>query len=339
MTSVVANALTAAGYQVAIVSIVKGSVSFFDLDSRVKLHSLQMENHSANLSDLRIVRKLRKYFQATQFDWIIDVDCILTLYSAPACWNTGAKLLSWEHFTLHSNVGDLPQRVRRWLGRRIAARWADAIVTLTERDRGFFLRELTPRVPVVAIANSVTLQRATHVGHRDNEILAVGRLVYQKGFDLLVRVWGLVAPVYPEWRLKIVGSGPDLPLLIRIASHCNVIHRIDFVPVTANISEHYASASILVSSSRFEGLPLVLLEAKSFGVPIVAFDCECGPGEIVRHGEDGLLVEPGDEVALASALSELIEDEPRRKRMGAAAAQDDRFTMERILPMWCELLQ
>jgi glycosyltransferase involved in cell wall biosynthesis len=106
-----------------------------------------------------------------------------------------------------------------------------------------------------------------------------------------------------------------------------------------NLDEQLLEASMFVLSSRFEGLPMVLLEAMSRGVPVVSFDCPTGPGEIVEDDRNGLLVPAGDIEALAAAMLALIRDEPRRLRCGAGALETaSEYALDSIGPRWTELL-
>ena len=108
----------------------------------------------------------------------------------------------------------------------------------------------------------------------------------------------------------------------------------------SSIREKYQESSIFVLSSRFEGLPLVLMEAMSTGLPPVSFACPCGPRDIIHDGEDGILCKNGDIKSLAAGICRLIEDEPLRKKMGRKAAQSiQRFTIDRIMQQWDELFQ
>ena len=268
----------------------------------------------------------------------MDVDTVFSWYSIPAAWSTGAKVIAWEHFHLFVNVGDWPQRMRRLAGRRLAVRWAAAAVTLTEKDRQQYLTHLPCRAPVLAIPNPVTIAHEKRAKLNSRVVLAAGRLVAQKGFDLLLDAWAQVIPRHPEWRLRIVGSGPDEASLKSQARGLSVCDHVDFIPNTVDMASEFQSASIFVLSSRFEGFGLVVVEAKSFGLPVVSFDCDCGPSDILRHEQDGLLVAKEDVRALAAALDRLMSNDSERESFGQSAFANSRFDLGRIVPDWQRLL-
>ena len=235
VTTVVASALAEKGFDVSILSMVRGENSHFPLHPSVRLHSLHMEGHSANFSDIRVWSRLHKFLRREAVDRIVDVDTVFSWYSIPAAWSTGAKVIAWEHFHLFVNVGDWPQRMRRLAGRRLAVRSAAAMVTLTEKDRQQYLTHLLCRAPVLAIPNPVTIAHKKRAKLDSRVVLAAGRLVAQKGFDLLLDAWAQVVPQHPEWRLRIVGSGPDEVSLRSQAERLNIGASVEFVPNTLDM--------------------------------------------------------------------------------------------------------
>lgn len=334
VTTVIASALAERGHEVCILSVSHGLNLFFPIHPNVTLHSLHMEHHSANLSDWRIWWRLRRFIHQRGIERLIDVDTVLTWASIPAAWGTPARVISWEHFHLFINVGDVLQRLRRSLGRRMAMRWAHKVVTLSERDRQQYLTHLAGRAEVVTIPNPVTINCVQPSDMQSNTVLAAGRLVPQKGFDLLLHAWEHVWRQCPQWRLRIVGSGPDGPKLHQLALSLGVQDGVDFVPNTSDMASEYQRATLFVCSSRFEGFGLVLVEAKSFGLPVISFDCPCGPSDIVRDDVDGRLVPAEDTRAMAAALDRLINDEQLRRAMGQRALEDCRFELAGIVQAW-----
>ncbi|PVR98801.1 hypothetical protein C4663_23105, partial [Salmonella enterica subsp. enterica serovar Give] len=135
----------------------------------------------------------------------------------------------------------------------------------------------------------------------DGLIVALGRLVPQKGFDLLIDAFALVGPQLPEARLEIWGAGPEEARLRAQIARLGLADRVSLPGQTTHAADVLSSATVVALSSRVEGFPNVLLEAMALGRPVVALDCRYGPAEIIRHGVDGLLVTSREPHALAGA--------------------------------------
>lgn len=339
MTTVIASALAVRGVDVCILSMNKGEEVGFPLHPSVRLLSLHMEYRSANFSDFTRWRAIRRFVQQEKINVWVDVDTILSWYSIPATIGLPVRVVSWEHFHRRINPGGVGQRLRRQVGRLLATRYSYSLVTLTERDRHQYLSSDRCLAPINAIPNPVTLDSSEADSVKGNVVLAAGRLVHQKGFDRLLDAWALVGARNPSWRLRIVGSGPDREGLEAQAKRLGIGAQLELVPASDDMARHYASASVYAMASRFEGLPLVLIEAKRSGLPIVSFDCSCGPSDVIRHEIDGILVEDGDIVGLAAAIQRLIDDRKLRSEFSLEAKRDRRFDLEPIVSKWVDLLK
>jgi glycosyltransferase involved in cell wall biosynthesis len=250
------------------------------------------------------------------------------------------KILACEH--IHPprlRAGTVWHRLRRH-----SYPHAARVVALTEKSREW-LQTHVPGCRLTVIPNAVsfplpvsepTLPPERVVpGHR-RITLAVGRLVKQKGFDLLIEAFAGTAMVHPDWDLVILGEGPERAALDGHVAALGVGHRVKLPGRAGNMADWYRRADLYVMSSRYEGFPLVLAEAMAHGCPAISFDCDTGPGDIIRDGVDGRLVRPvEDTMALSAALRQLMDDEALRKRMAKQALEvRERFSMARILGMW-----
>ena len=174
----------------------------------------------------------------------------------------------------------------------------------------------------------------------EKRVLAVGRYSHEKGFDLLLKVWSLVEKKYPDWRLDIFGDGDKTQYEQQRCDLAIDINRCGLHGRTEDVESEYVNSSILVCSSRFEGFGLVMVEALACGIPVVSFNCPWGPRNIVKHGEDGLLVESGNAEALADSLSRLMVDESLRCTMSQAGMENvKRFNMEQLADRWRTLFE
>ena len=171
-------------------------------------------------------------------------------------------------------------------------------------------------------------------------VLAAGRYNAQKAFDRLIEIWKTVAPQAPGWKLRIAGEGELRQALQQQIDAAGLHNSVILGKAEGDIRDFYAAADIYALTSLYEGLPMVLLEAQSSGLPIVAMACKCGPRDVVTDGEDGFLVPEGDNEAMADKLLELINDPALRHRMGAAALRaSDRFDEAAVMQRWTGLFR
>ena len=193
---------------------------------------------------------------------------------------------------------------------------------------------------VQVISNPITIENNNNfANYKSKQAIAVGRYTFQKGFDLLIKSWKIVNRLHPEWILNIYGAG-ERDKYEQIAKEEQLTNSIIFHGVSDDIISKYLNSSIYVLSSRFEGFGLVLAEAMSIGLPCVSFACPCGPKDIIRNGEDGILCENGNIQELANGICKLIEDEQLRKEMGRKAAINiQRYNLDNIMQQWDNLFK
>jgi len=210
----------------------------------------------------------------------------------------------------------------------------DRLVVLTEEDKSYCSHCPT----TVAIPNPLTFVANGESDLSGKVVLGVGRLSNEKNFTELVDIWALIAKDYPDWKLRIVGEGYTDVRIQKKVQEYGLEEQFELCPFTKEIQKHYLSASVYAMTSAFEGLPLVLVEAESMGLPLVSYACPCGPRDIIRDGQDGFLVEPGDMETFAARLRQLIEDEELRRRMGQAAkVNSQRFSLDNVMKQWEDL--
>lgn len=212
----------------------------------------------------------------------------------------------------------------------------DRIVTLTHEDQK---RNWSHWRKVAVIPNPVQI-KPSRSSLESNKIIGVGRLVYQKGFCSLIRAFALVTKRFPKWTLDIFGNGPEREDLLTLIDALDLSEVVHLKGACSKIQEILPRYSVFTLSSKFEGFPLVLVEALSCGLPVVSYACPCGPKDIVRDGIDGFLVPEGDETLLAERICQLIEDDNLRRKMGAAAQERAKdFSLEKVIPMWITLFE
>ncbi|ATM96827.1 WbcM protein [Yersinia frederiksenii] len=306
-----ANYLVKEGYQVVIISLSGNAPPKFHVDERIKLVSLFDKKRRFSLAYFSVVFRLRRILIDESIDVVIDVDTMLALFSTVSLVGTNIKHISWEHFNYKSN---LTVKSRK-LARIIAAKYADVVVTLTEKDREYWLEENKYPEKIVSISNPLPFAPQSRLKNKDTKtILALGRLNYQKGFDLLLDIWAKVEEVNSDWGLVIAGDGEDKNLLSEKINELN-LKNVELLPSTPNVRDLYDQSAIYVMTSRFEGFPMVLLEAKACGLPIIAYDCDTGPSELITDNEDGFLIPFADSNTFSERLIQLMNDDNLREAM------------------------
>jgi len=208
------------------------------------------------------------------------------------------------------------------------------LVVLTQNDSNEWKKYRTSTV----IPNSLPFYPSS-VGNCTNKtVISVGRLEEQKGYDLLIEAWKIVAMKFPDWTLKIYGQGTLHRQLTKQIIEANLQENIMIVEPVKNIADHYLQSSIFVLSSRFEGFGMVLIEAMACGIPAVSFDCPHGPSDIIKNNVDGYLVKNGDIDQLAEKICFLMDNEDKRKSIGQQARQNvTRYDREVIMNEWGKL--
>lgn len=168
--------------------------------------------------------------------------------------------------------------------------------------------------------------------------IAIGRLEDQKGFDLLIESWRNVYSKYPNWKLDIFGEGSKKNLLQKKINENNLDQVITLKGTTRNVQQELLTSDFYVMSSRYEGLPMVLLESISNGLPIVSFDCPTGPAEIIENNDCGILVLNGNINDLSEKIISMIENVDLRKKMSTIAIEKSKkYSIELIMRQWEQL--
>jgi GalNAc-alpha-(1->4)-GalNAc-alpha-(1->3)-diNAcBac-PP-undecaprenol alpha-1,4-N-acetyl-D-galactosaminyltransferase len=274
---------------------------------------------------------------------LTDRTNILTLLAARG---TNLKVFVSERTDIrHHRI----ERVWEWLRKRTYP-GACSIVVQTEAVREV-MKPIARHAPIRVIPNSVSTtatlpeKPTLDLPSEDrNWFIGVGRLSYEKGFDRLIDAFAQITEQCPDWNLLIIGDGPEKPNLQNTADKFGSTERITFPgwiesPWSVIPQAIPPTASIAILPSRYEGFPNALLEAMSQGIAPIAFDCESGPSEIIRHNENGLLVPQGNIPELAIAMQSLAQDNALRTRL-ADTARDvtNRFSLERIFALWEDVL-
>lgn len=224
-------------------------------------------------------------------------------------------------------------RIRTWQLVR-AVRPLERLVVLTEADKNDWQKAGCKNVICIPNICSLDGLETSMKPKKSNTVLAVGRLHEQKGFDLLLKAWQPIEQCHPKWTLRIVGEGSQRDMLGRMIK-CSGLHHVALAGRTNDMVKEYAEASLFVLSSRYEGLPLALIEAMWSGVPCVSFDCPHGPSELLAD-DRGWLVANGDIAAMTCRIDYVITHPEEAKERASKAQTYARQTYSEavIMPQW-----
>lgn len=176
--------------------------------------------------------------------------------------------------------------------------------------------------------------------HNNKKVLAVGRLCKQKGFDSLIKIWQkLPSELKSIWHLDIVGEGQDKEELKSLIKEYELEDSISLKGHTSDIEKEYKSHQIFCFPSRYEGFPLALLEAMSHSMPCVAFNCPCGPADLIENGQTGFLIPLGDFDLFKETLISLMNDSNLQKHIGDMAYKNisKNYNEDTIMEKWISL--
>lgn len=337
------------GYEVMVVTTdQQGRPPFYQFPENVRMVDLGI-NYSVDNGRSPIV-KINSYFQKRRkhrkalTDLLLKerVDVVISLYPSESSFIPKIKDGSKKVLELHLNryfrlqygrsgLLGLADRFRSRQDIRIARKF-DRFVVLTKEDAGYW-RDL-PNLEV--IPNAAPSVPDISYDALCRRVIAVGRLDYQKGFDRLIDAWAMIPEdLRRNWRLDIFGQGEWKEILQERIKRLGIVASAGINPPTKDIFKEYSSSSFIVMSSHYEGLPMVLIEAMCCGLPGVCFDFKCGPKDIIRDGQNGILVPEGDIQALSKAMATIMRDESLRSRMSAEARKvADDYSEGNVMEKW-----
>lgn len=331
------------GYRVVFLTQTDASSDVYPLDANITRVSTHQFGQTGPLAQLRKILSIRHAIRYYRPDVVIGIMMSASVLSIIAGMGTGVPVIATEHAHPPSQrMTSFWQKLRQW-----AYPHAAKVIALTEMSADW-LRQHIPHCAVGVIPNAIKwpLQVgepfiAVHKPEGEKYLLAVGRLHPEKGFDVLLKAFSLIAPHYPQWQLIILGEGPQREVLSQQIEQLGLSTQVQMPGRVGNLKDWYAQADLFVLSSPFEGMSNSLQEAMASGVCPVSFDCDTGPREIIREGVDGILVRPvSDAEALAQALTSVMQDDCLRQRYAQQAPEViERFSMEKIGQVWESLFK
>lgn len=326
------------GYEVHIITArQKGRKESFKLSERIVRHDLDANDR---MFLIRYRKRLGALLEKIRPDITVSV-CDNSLYAVTKCSDGSAKIgefhFSHEKFQMKYGTGAFGKLYASLRTARLerAVRKLDRFVVLTKADKEDWIKvrqdveQIYNPLPFVSeVASPLTRKRC----------IAAGRLEGQKNFRDLVECWKTVDSRHPDWKLSIYGEGSQKEALQKQIDDSGLTGKVILENRTDDIRKELLDSSCLVMSSKFEGFPMILLEALATGLPIVSYDCPKGPSEIVTIGANGYLAKVGDTATLARGICSVIANEELRRRFGAESKRrSEDFTIEKTMEKWDRL--
>ena len=339
--SIMANHWADRGWKITLLTYDDGAEApAYDLSMTVDHRHLGIESTSSGIveairNNLKRLPVLRRAIRESAPDAVVSFLDRVNVRTILATVGLGIPVVVSERIDpSQHHIGAAWRALRQW-----SYRYATSVVTLTPDALRYFPAVIRRRGTV--IPNPVSLRPDSRLARADGRrkvVAAMGRLVYQKGFDRLLAAFAMVAPNHPGWSLTIWGEGEDRQELETQRDLLGLNERVSLLGWTPDPFEELQAAGLFVMSSRYEGFPNALCEAMACGAPVVSFDCP-GPRHIVRDGVDGVLVPEGNVERLAAAMDRLMADPAERDRLAANGVQvTERFGKDQVMAMWERLI-
>lgn len=324
------------GYEVAILCLNNAHENpFYPFSEKIQTASVSVGGNP--ISYFSAYKKgIQQFVNTYQPDVIFVCDDGLKGFFLPKIIQTKAKWVYERHVSklIESNTNqNFIQKTithfKWYLMERLGKNFSKFIV-LTEGNK----KEWSSLKNIEVISNPLPFQSDEKSSQKNKVVICVGKISYQKGQDLLLKIWENVHQDFPDWQLHLYGKEN-----LNFLDTQHLKNNVYFFPPEKNIQQKYLDSSIYVMPSRFEGFGMVLIEAMEFGLPCVSFDCDYGPGDIIHHGEDGFLIENGNTKDFTEKLKLLISNHELRIKMGEAAKVNvEKYYPKHIMHQWDDLL-
>lgn len=320
------------GYDVTIiVTEGKNGNSFFPLSDKVKVINLglnfeELWNIAFVKKVLLYLKKQRKYKKLLTNELLrIRPDITITTLRREINFINeipdGSIKIGEQHLS-RTNYRKIDARFSKFYEISFFRWWKDrVVVSLTKLDRFVVLTSDAasewPEIPnITMIPDPLPIKVSNCSPLSAKRVITIGRYSYEKGYDLLLRVWSMVEKKCSDWQLDVFAMGDPTPY-IKIMDELSIDKkRCHLNSSVVDVENEFVNSSILVLPSRTEGFGLVLVEAMACGLPVISFDCENGPRSIITDGEDGFLIPPLDVESFADCLIQLMNDGKLRKVIG-----------------------
>lgn len=347
-----ANYLVSQGHEVSFVKIYKNhEIPYFHFDSKIKFYELNFDFDEQkglskkikfNKNKSEFVHAINNLFKEIKPDIAISTFCKYSRFIYKC--NDNSKKIIERHFAKYKRNQIFVKTDKLPLGKSISYLYRlsdynvvkrfDRFVVLTEEDK----KDWGNLDNIIAIPNPITFIPKSISNCENKRAIAMGRISKQKQYDVMLKIWQKVVKKNPDWNLVVYANGGKPEKIKKLAKELNIESNFEVYPTTRDVEKELVNSSIYLMTSKYEGFPLVLLEAMSCGLPPVSFACKCGPKDMIADSVDGFLIEPEDESTFVEKINFLIENEDTRKKIGLNASQSiQQFSEDKVMKKWNDL--
>ena len=312
--------------------------NFKQKSNRVNYYVISKKTKIITSHIILLSNALKRYLKNNSIDILFAITAGVNTVALLASLGLKTKVVYCEHSNLENKSYGKKHELRQFLG----AKYSDKIVTLTERDKTNFINKYDiPKDKVWVIPNWFDLSiKEVKYNQKSKKIISVGRLEQVKGYDMLVDVAQKVFKKHPDWHWDIYGEGSYHEKIQGWIEDRNLKTFVTLKGNSNNLQDIYNNYSFFVMTSYYEGLPLSLLEAQSFKLPIVSFDSPTGPAEIVLNDENGYIVPTYDIEEMSKKIIFLIESLDTRINFSKKSQNNlKKYSKDEILSKWYELIK
>lgn len=321
------------GHEVVIITLHDGD-NFYDSRGNIKIYPLAFkEGDDGKIKKgIKKAYNLRRVLKSMGLDVIITMSSLVTAYGVLACAFTGTKVIGSERSNPYRHYPDFPFS----LIKKAAASLADGYVFQTRAAREYYPSAAARKSAVIpnGIFGNVP-ECVLPFDMREKKVYAMGRLNPEKGFDVLIKAFAVFSESHEEYTLTIFGEGKERGNLEALTEKLGVAEKVSLPGADKNACRKMSGGRMFVLSSRFEGMPNVLIEAMACGLPVISADCPMGPSELITNAENGILVKVDDAEGMAAAMGDLADDDFLSERLSQKALKTrENLSLEKITGEW-----
>lgn len=341
VTSILANSLSSdPAFEIHTMSYLRDDRPLlYDIEPAIHQHVLFSSPRSMAKAMLlhQAIRKVKTIVRRENIDILIACGALYYPLGILACKGTKTKCLCWEHTNPTTSTDHKFQN----LCRQYAAKRCDRLIVLTKSAQAYYLKAYPVLQGKIAqIYNPVEedAARSKVYDEQSHKIISVGRLTYQKNFERLIALASRILPKYPDWIWDVYGDGEEKEKLQRMINEHHIESQLFLKGQVSNLYDLYGQYAFMVMTSRYEGFPMSLIEGAANRLPLISFDIQTGPNEIIIDGVNGFLVPALDKENMIDRIEKLISSSELRIAMSLESEHSSsRFRIENIMLQWNEM--